>query len=250
MKKYVIFLCIAFLGTALWSCKEKEDTPVPDQEMALTAPADGAAINLANVQDVSFEWTVIEGVGGYKLVVSQTQDLKLPQTKAATAHPFKVSASDFDAIVAGFNITGGGSTTLYWSIEPVRSPQNIITQVRTMNVTRLPKPVIVLPETSGVTIDLNDYQPYTFSFIPVKEVSAYTIKFALGNDKFNSSDDCKSIAIPADADTYEFADAASFDEMLTNFGMTFGESQTVYWTVEPTVPNSEIVTQVRQFTAV
>lgn len=243
MKKSVIIFSLLAV-CALWTCKEKENPVTEDPEIVLSTPSDGASFDLSNVSNISFGWTDVEGIDGYQLVVSLTENLASPQTKTVNANPFSVSASDFDAMAAAFNVSGGETVTLYWSVRPSDGSQTIKTQVRTIVVTRLPKSVIVLPETNNLTIDANDYESFAFTWTPVEEVTGYVIMFGAANDNLSLSFD------PTGTNSFEFTDADAFDAMLADLGLDFGESQTVYWTVEPGVPNSEVVSQVRQFTGI
>lgn len=249
MKNY-IFLWITLLGISLWSCKDdKDDNELKGPlEIVISGPSAGATFNLAEDKDLSFGWIDVAGITGYKLVISLSESLSLPQTVAADSNPLTISAKDFDKMAGGLNIGGGETKTVYWSIQPLKSSQVAKTGKGTIIITRKPFPVIILPEQTSLTIDAGNYTSHSFGWTPVPEITAYTVKFSKSADKFNSTGDYVSFAIPEGTNTFEFASVDNFDDMLKGFGMDYNESQTIYWTVEPTVPTTEIVTQTRYFT--
>ena len=130
MKKYILFFCVSLLGVALWSCKDDDDPIKEDPTIVLTTPQAGASINLASAGNVSFGWVDVEEISGYSLILSLSEDLASPKKVVVNANPFVISASDFDVMVAGFNVSGGETVTLYWSIKPSQSAQIAITETR------------------------------------------------------------------------------------------------------------------------
>ena len=242
MKKYVIFFCISIFSLALWSCNGGDEEPPKDPEIVLSTPANGASFDLANIQSISFDWTNVDAAEGYELVVSLSENMASPQKKAASLKPLVVSASDFDVMAAALGVGVAETATLYWSIQATRSTQTILTQVRSMSVTRLPKPVIVLPETSELTLDANDFESFEFTWTPVAGVTNYKIKFGAADNSFPLEFD------PTGANKFEFEDADHFDAVLSDIPMDMGETKTIYWTVVPATANDNVVSMVRSFT--
>lgn len=250
MKKYS-FLWIILFSVCLWTCNNKDKFETQDPiEIVMIVPADGAAFNLDEGQSIAFEWKDVPGIDGYKLVISLSESFTLWTSLAAGQNPLTISARDFDRALALLNVASYATETVYWSILPLKSSQVAKTGKGNIVVTRRNVPQIVLPEQTNLTIDAREYVPYTFSWTPVPAVSEYTIKFALDFNKFESVGEFVSFDLPEGVNKFEFEDMESFDDMLRELGMVFNEDQTVWWTVEPTVPSEDALSQVRYFTGV
>ena len=250
MKKY-IFLWIALLSVALSACNDDDNNKTRDPfEIVISTPSDGASYNLEQGQSITFGWTDVPGIDAYKLVISLSESLSLPQSMTADANPFTVSARDFDRMAVRLNILSNETQTIYWSILPLKASQVAKTGKGTIVITRRNIPVIILPETSDVTIDAREYEPYEFTWTPVPAVSEYTIKFAMDGNKFESIGEHVSFDLPTGVNKFVFETMEDFDDMLRTLGLSFSEEQEIFWTVEPTLPSEDALSQLRYFSGV
>jgi uncharacterized protein (TIGR02145 family) len=243
MKTKHLFLFAGLLGAMCWACSDNEDPQVLTPTIELTAPADNSSVDLETIASISFAWKSIEGVTAYVLVLSNAQDMSSPQTIALASNPQNISANELDAKAAALGIAEGATAKIYWSVKSNAGEAN--TQTRALNVTRkaTPVPTITLSAPDeNATIDVNTSTfPVTFSWTKIPEVNDYTIKFTNGTETASE--------IIGDFGQRQYTDV-NFDALLGQLGITINGQAVITWTVEPTVPNAEIVTQTRTFTGI
>jgi hypothetical protein len=249
MKKNLFFLA-ALAGLACWSCNDNED-PQLTPTIELTAPTDGAAVNLNSVPSVTFSWKAVEGIPGYRLALNTSPDMSAAQTLTANANPLVVTANDLNAKILSLSGTvENAEHTIYWSIQPISGEAN--TQTRSLKVTtRAGVPTIVLTAPAdGVTIDVNNnFTAVAFTGQPVSQVRDYTVKFATNAGFTGGAVVTEDLGEYVEAG-YSVPDADAFDLLMANLGVEINEQAVVYWTIVPTQPDDAVVTQTRTFTGI
>lgn len=131
------FLFLLFLSLVVLSCEK----PLPEDDtlkdvlttpvIELTAPADGSSIDLEEVDAVEFEWTTVEGVNSYKILISVSEDMSSAKEISAVNNPMKVKSETIDAVLKGFGLGYEESGTFYWSVA-VWGSQEAETRVRSV----------------------------------------------------------------------------------------------------------------------
>lgn len=138
MKVNFYFMMLSL--TAACACEKY--VPVPGREpeeiktIELIAPADGAEINLADVESVTFDWKAIDDVNTYKIRMSLSEEMTSPVELSALQTPLTVSEKSLDTKLAALGIDYDTPTEVFWTVDAWGS--NAETSVRSLWLTRKP----------------------------------------------------------------------------------------------------------------
>ena len=139
---------LLLLALLLASCNEEKQES--GQTIVLSAPENNAAYNLYSVEDITFEWSLLDDVDNYKIAFSLKDDMqKVAMVDAATS-PHSLPAAEIDEALQRLGMTNEATDTVYWSVRAWPMLMNIVTQVRPLILTR--KPFIPVAVT-GVSVD-------------------------------------------------------------------------------------------------
>jgi 3',5'-cyclic AMP phosphodiesterase CpdA len=140
--KLLIIACGIILGCA--NSEEQHNEPVIDPRVegmvVLVAPPNDSRYDLSEVENVSFEWTELEGVADYMLVFT-SDGTENAQEINATGNPFVLSAAGMDARLAAFGFAENEEAAISWSIKPNGTYANVTTQSRTLTLKRRGRPI-------------------------------------------------------------------------------------------------------------
>ena len=143
MKKKDIIMFIASTVLFLLTASCEKPAPEPDPEplpqtptIVLTSPADGTAVDLNEVTEVSFSWEKVKSINNYKIMFSLQESMSSPYTVPALTMPVTFTADEMDEIAEELGAAAEVETTICWSIIPFSERTPAETQVRSMNVTR------------------------------------------------------------------------------------------------------------------
>lgn len=121
VKRYSLILCASVFLVAFPACEK----PVPESsqpepnvklEIGLISPAADAVVNLSEVETVEFEWTALENVNSYKILLSRFEDMSAAREIAAVTDPIKVKSVTLDSHLAALGVGYEESVTLWWSV--------------------------------------------------------------------------------------------------------------------------------------
>jgi hypothetical protein len=246
-----IFNCLLLLLLA-WSC-EKKETNTGSDTITLLAPADGAAFDLATVQEVVIEWSDVPHIIAYRMLIGTSGDLSDAKNIPLAASPQLFPAKKLNAILYDFGVGEGQEATFYWSVIPAIADAAVTTQVRTIALKRAIFPVI---ELTAPADPLDGRQTATFpaTFAWTKDapgVENYVVKFSV-KETFPEDSTWTKTFKPANDDVWwelTIGTQKEFDDMMATAGVPINGQASVYWTVEPETPSPEITTLVRSFTA-
>jgi len=138
-----MFSILAVVGVALTvattACDEQHDK---NNDIALLAPASNAAVDLQQVEKITFSWSLAEGVVEYTLKFSPTQAGLATTAVAIDAGvrtTYDLSKVVADNMLAAYTQAQPGATAeIYWTVVPATSAKNVKTNVRKLTITRLP----------------------------------------------------------------------------------------------------------------
>ena len=115
--------------------------PVPPPVISLSAPAEGALIDLDDVEDVNFSWQVQldEGTfsGSVTLLIAKTSDLSSPITFTVSGNSKAVASEDLDAHLAEWDYAPAAEATVYWSVKLAEGPA-VEPDARALKLKRFP----------------------------------------------------------------------------------------------------------------
>lgn len=246
--KYSLFLVTLLALPLIWSCSTDGDNGTAVPTIALTNPADNARVDLSAAASTVFGWRDVDGIDGYRLVMSLSAELSAPQNMTVGSNPFYLTAADFDAAAAALGIGEGARQRVYWSVVPA-DPKQVKTEVRSIDLTRAAAPISVialLAPADDAAVDLNDNSlTVEFAWTKPAKVTRYTVCFSLSQEL-----DDAVVVDAGDLGSLKYASAEAFDAVLAGLGLKAGEEKTVYWSVVPAEAGYEgIETQVRSIRA-
>jgi hypothetical protein len=136
-----LLLCVTLLG-----CRNYDAVTFPEYDLVLTAPDNGATVDLALSPTVNFSYNEVPGVKMYVLALSRSEtmdsDIADVQNILVTANPHPLTTGEMDAIASTLGIRKDGTAaTVYWTIRPNSGATNIHTQVRALQLTRMTTPL-------------------------------------------------------------------------------------------------------------
>lgn len=247
MKKIIFLFVIASLS--IWSCEDKEQ--IDANAITLLTPADGAHLDLASVNEVVFEWSDVERIMIYRLLLGRSSDLSDAAAIPLMSSPQVFPAKKIDAALAELGVAEGQEAALYWSVTPAIDDATVATQVRAITLVRSVRPAIELTA-PGATVDGRQPStfPAVFAWTQTPGVDNYVIKFAI-DETFPEVSTWKRTFTPDDElSALTVTTADEWDALLEKAGVPLNGQATVYWTVEPETPNNEVVSLVRSFTGI
>jgi uncharacterized protein (TIGR02145 family) len=245
---YCILLLLLPL-LAVWSCEKEEKTDA--NAIALRAPADGAQFDLASVSEVVFEWTDVERIAVYRLLIGSSSDLSDAVSIPLLSSPQIFPAAKLDAALVDLGVDEGQQAALYWSVRPAIADATVTTQQRAITLKRSVRPAIELTA-PGETVDGRQTAtfPAEFAWQQAPGVADYVIKFSIDDafpdvstwqKTFVKDDEVSSLAVETPDD---------WDAILDKAGVELNGQATVYWTVEPATPDKSVVSIVKSFTGI
>lgn len=118
------------------SCiKEHQESLRP---IVLSAPENNVAFDLTTVQNITFEWSMLDDVDKYRIAFSLSEDMIPAATVEAVASPYTVPVAEVEEALKAINMPAGATDTVYWSVRSTPILLNIETQVRALILTRKP----------------------------------------------------------------------------------------------------------------
>ena len=151
----VLLIAIALLG-----CSD-DDKSTP--HIALTAPADGATVNLSEVGDVTFSWNSSEAFSDYYVLFSTSNTFDPVERVDAASSPLTLSKGRLNRMFDRLGVAVGAPTPVYWSVEAADGDAE--TETRTLTLTRYDAPVItVTSPAEGAYINLATAGTVTFAW--------------------------------------------------------------------------------------
>lgn len=148
MKKALLFV-VSFAALVCSCDKQPEPVTPPEEEkedlplIEILSPEADASFDLQAVDTIEFEWTPIENVNSYKIILSLKEDMSNPVEMIATKNPMPVKAETLSDKLAGLGIAYEEEKTLYFSVIVYGSQENAAeTQVRSITLKRRPEVVI------------------------------------------------------------------------------------------------------------
>lgn len=193
--------------------------------ITLGSPAAAASVDLSVTENITFSWEGVKIVNGYKLIVSNKNNLSTPLlTKETTATSSIISAYELDSKLDELAVALKAETDLYWSVQPLNNTEitSEAVEIRKITVKRKAVPTAdmldVVFNTDGTATDLSPMNhtvskisysyPFTISFN-----STYNRNMVTFNPAQNGSD---GGATGGSYYRVDYLNNASFNEKLAN----------------------------------
>ena len=248
--KTAYWYCILLLPLlAVWSCEKEEKTDA--NAITLRTPADGAQFDLASVSEVVFEWTDVERIAVYRLLIGSSSDLSDAVSIPLLSSPQIFPAAKLDAALVDLGVDEGQQAALYWSVRPALADATVTTQQRAITLKRSVRPVIELTA-PGETVDGRQTAtfPAVFAWQQAPGVADYVIKFSIDETFPGVSTWQKTFVKDDEVSSLDVETPDDWDAILDKAGVELNGQATVYWTVEPATPNKSVVSIVKSFTGI
>lgn len=146
MKYFKLFSFMIGSSLLLASCEKPveegpDDTPVEIQKIELESPGEASSFDLESVQEVDFQWTAVDGVSTYKILLSQSETMSNPREIVAVNNPMTVKSETLDSHLAAFGVGYAETAEIWWSVV-VYGTQEAKTNVRKIILKRKKEVVV------------------------------------------------------------------------------------------------------------
>ena len=237
-------LLYSLLGILLLAgCKEdKYNVIIPMSDIYLSAPQDGAAIDLNDfsINEYVFSWEK-PLKNGAKLLLSATRDFKLPVViDAGKSTSFALSALNADQAFSQLGIKTGQEVLLYWTVKETGNTTAAASDVRTVRVIRMASKLLK-PEDMSVVALAEDAPETAIQFEwdteEWPESTSYSLCFSLDPEmKQTVAEQSVGIAAGKSSLTHEELQA-----ILDQLSIKRWTSNSVYWNVK--ADNGQLVSR-------
>lgn len=237
-------LLYSLLGILLLAgCKEdKYNVIIPMSDIYLSAPQDGAAIDLDDfsIDEYSFSWEKpLEN--GAKLFLCATRDFKLPVViDAGKSTSFALSALNADQAFSQLGIKAGQEAVLYWTVKETGNTTAAASDARTIRVKRMSSKllqpedmaVVALAENAPETVIQFEWDTREWS-----ESTSYSLCFSLDPEMKQTVAE-QSVGVAAGKSSLTHKELQAILDQLSIKRWT---SNSVYWNVK--TDNGQLVSR-------
>lgn len=229
MKKIIYHIICLLLFI---SCEEdyKTDISLPMSDIYLTAPAEGAYMDLNdNTQETyEFSWDKASEQGSL-LIFSHTKDLVEQVTvEAGTGTNYSMQPATINLLFSRLGIPAGSEASLYWTVKDKGNLTAAASEVRTLHVKRMTSYLTNPADMATCTLSANATQTevrFEWDTSIVGEDTECTLLFALNPEM----DD--AVELPAKGRGSIAATHEEIEQAIERLPIKRYQTQTLYWNV-------------------
>lgn len=230
MKK-IIYSLIGLL--LLVGCEEeyKTDISIPMSNIYLSAPADGATMDLNDRTKDSYEFTWDKASEhGSLLIFSTTRDLvKQVTVEAGTGTSYVMRPFMINLLFSKLGIKAGNEKVLYWTIKEKNNLTAAASEVRVLQTKRMTSSLITPEDMSTATLLANAAQTtvkftWDASVVVGKETKC-TLLFSLDPEMNNA------VELPAQGSGSITATHEAIEQTIEKLAIKRYSTNTIYWNV-------------------